>query len=388
MAATDYTPGGFCPHCGYPMDAGRCSECGQQSSAEALDSTQHRRRRKRRRRRAVLVAILVLTGLGGWYGWTHTNPVRWMPNWALLWLQRCHSDWATGVLSMRFQYDELTPQQAARMFEQAFAAQPALDVLSPYPAGVASSARLKCSFPLGGPKVYSWPLYVDESRILVDGVQAAHETRPQFAGYGPFVDQIEFVLPALAPGEHEITVMCLIAAREPDFLSSRVTATLHTWKVESRGRVLVEDRAPAAYVHFVLTPEVESKIAALLRIPAERPPDKPLKPNEIGFAFEDLPVAVVGELYARPSGDAEFQHVRPFLAFKEAPGIMGTRTSGSGVINLTDVASIQGATHVDLRIVPSAEQALMLRITAVFGGTIERLRVPLPISTPATESTP
>jgi hypothetical protein len=388
MPAADYTPGGFCPHCGYPMDAGRCSECGQYSPAEALDSTQHRRRRKRRRRRAVLLAIVVLIGLAGWYGWTHTNPVRWMPNWALLWLQRCHSDWATGMLGMRFQYDELTPQQAARMFEQVFVAQPALDVLSPYPAGVASTARVKCSFPLGGPKVWSWPLYVDESQILVDGVQVAHETRPGLAGYGPFIDQIEFEVPALAPGEHEITVTSVIAVRNPDLQGTGLTAAHHTWNVESRGRVLVEDRAPATYVHFVSTPELELNIAALLRIPAERPPDRPLKPNEIGFAFENLPVAVVGELYARPSGDAEFKHLRPFLAFKEAPGIMGTRTSGSGVINLTDVPGILGATHVDLRIVPSAEQALMLRITEVFGGTIERLRVPLSTSAPATKSTP
>ena len=69
------TPAGFCPHCGYPIDGGRCPECGREVPAEQLDTVAGRTRRRRRNRWITLVSIVTVV-LGG--GSAAYHYVDWM----------------------------------------------------------------------------------------------------------------------------------------------------------------------------------------------------------------------------------------------------------------------------------------------------------------------
>jgi len=58
-----YEPLGFCPTCGYPMDAGTCPECGKRTKSPLPFDPIHPRRGDRLVN-AVMLALRIGTGLG------------------------------------------------------------------------------------------------------------------------------------------------------------------------------------------------------------------------------------------------------------------------------------------------------------------------------------
>ncbi|MGD8452536.1 MAG: zinc ribbon domain-containing protein [Phycisphaerae bacterium] len=116
-----YQPGGFCPHCGYAMDAGRCPECGRLVSARQLDTVPFARRQRRRRRRIVLAASLIALPLLAWYSWEGVVPSlwRWAPT-SMAIGSFARGSWDAGVeVAERFVAGKLSQAEANAFFDAA-----------------------------------------------------------------------------------------------------------------------------------------------------------------------------------------------------------------------------------------------------------------------------
>ena len=76
-----YQPTGYCPECGYPMDAGRCPECGKHVEKPAKRDPRTRRTRLRRIATRTLLVVLAVAGLSyagryAVYAWWPTEHLR------------------------------------------------------------------------------------------------------------------------------------------------------------------------------------------------------------------------------------------------------------------------------------------------------------------------
>ncbi len=314
---------------------------------------------------------------GGWWLYRHFT-YEWVPTWVALAFQS--HNWASGLLSGRFQYGDLSEDQANRMFEQAFAHDAKLALKSPYPARVEMPADLRCSLALGGPKVWSWILEVESTAVRVDGVVVSESAQHWLAGYAPFMETVSVSIPGQAPGRHAIEVTLLIAVRGPAFNGDAPGEPWHRWTVTATGDVVTQDRPPSDFVRVRYSRELAAGVERGLELPTTRR-NRPTGPAEIPYSFEELPIDVVGEVWARPSGDGDYLRVIEFFAFARRPGIMGERREGSGVIRLDKLPGIEHVSSVDICIFTDTQEvaglALQLGVTEYFGGCIERLNIPV-----------
>jgi hypothetical protein len=99
-----YEPRGFCPGCGYRMDAGTCPECGRVVARLAKRHPQ-----SRRRRRLVAALVLLVAAGAGWAGWHYRNPLaaRFWPEWHLRQLTEGKGTLASWAWSTLWQRDRL-----------------------------------------------------------------------------------------------------------------------------------------------------------------------------------------------------------------------------------------------------------------------------------------
>lgn len=97
--ADGYRPAGFCPCCGYRVDAGRCPECGR----DVKRPWRVPPRTYRRWRLAIVLAALALVGGGAWW-FGPGLAARYTPSSVLVWLwdrDGIGSKWAASLLSLR-----------------------------------------------------------------------------------------------------------------------------------------------------------------------------------------------------------------------------------------------------------------------------------------------
>lgn len=138
--ASDYAPLGFCPHCGFATDAGRCSECGQDISDHELQRSPHWLRRKKARKRISLTVAVAIAVGGGFYVSQSGRWCRLLPTSVLLLIQRDEQARATVELFRRYKNGDMAASEIARLFEQAMLP-PRIDMLSSLPIAVDTSAR-------------------------------------------------------------------------------------------------------------------------------------------------------------------------------------------------------------------------------------------------------
>lgn len=74
MGDTAYRPAGYCPHCGYALDPGRCPECGSTVAGDELDAAPYGRRGHKLGAVGTGFAIAAVLAPPVWFGLSSDGP--------------------------------------------------------------------------------------------------------------------------------------------------------------------------------------------------------------------------------------------------------------------------------------------------------------------------
>lgn len=218
MEAPSHVPAGFCPRCGYPIDPGRCSECGTDVSSEKLARVDPRITRRKLRRRGIAALALLAIGIAAVKApWLEIAPTS-----LLLFLQKPRYNAVAKELERREALSLLTAEQDNRCAAQSFFVEPRLDVVSPYPAGIRVRTAMLCSDSL----MRYFGCRFDDVVVRIDGVVFDSYPAlliPNLKG-SPRTFEASCLLPPLLPGRHRIEVSGVITKTVPPWFRSGVTA--------------------------------------------------------------------------------------------------------------------------------------------------------------------
>ena len=252
MRQTENSPAGLCPHCQYPMDPGRCPECGKAvADAELLTATGQMKRRKHRRR-VCMAILLALAAASCWI--IYATPSRWIcyvPSRALL--PFCTNGYSpTGrELLYRYQTGQLSAREANGLFDRVLRIglhQPR----SPRPIELPIAIRgaLYCDIwdyvslntgPYPGFRVQS-----GEWLATIDGVKGSRQPAPDKDKSSAW---LRYQFPQLAVGQHRIDIeqqVCILPSSSGGYtpLAHLPYSTNMTSSVE----VVVENRPLSDYI--------------------------------------------------------------------------------------------------------------------------------------------
>lgn len=239
----EHPPSGYCRNCSYPMDPGRCPECG----------TVVPKNRLRRMPRGVLARRLAVSCAGtlALLGGTAllislARQVDWLghlPARVLLDLQKDRIDWVAEELTRRHRAGLLDFSQGQRLFQQAFDSQVRIRGDSnpfPFPVDFAPLLRVDRAIQLHLPDAESRGGRLGELSIMLDECEVTSGDRvlyqipgPQALVYDPIATVVAkpvsrsywdnfgesererrprpLPLPFLDEGEHEITLRQVVA---------------------------------------------------------------------------------------------------------------------------------------------------------------------------------
>ena len=369
MSSSSHRPAGYCPHCGYPIDPGRCPECGEIVTPFRLArESPNLRRRRNRRRLAVLLVAAVLFG-SGYYVWHRVNWIAFTPTSLLLTFQGDAYSRSAIELFRRYNAGELTADQARRMFDQAVGP-PSLVLRPSVPANAEFLGCLRPDFniPGGGSYGQGWDVLKVDWAVAVDGHVVAQHEGPGWSGFSTGNDLgIGQRIPPLEPGVHEITCSYTLILMPSKQVGRRNPKVLHTWRLTASATISVEDRPAEEFVTAVSSPELSATIRKNLHFPSSWSMFNAA--GGVPYDYKDLPVAVIGDVWARPSGEGSYQRIGEF----HAQSVLGM----GEFIELHNLQGARGVTHLDIRIVPGAKLALRLGVDRYFADIIEVDHVPV-----------
>ncbi len=368
---TPHVPSGFCPHCGYRMDAGVCPECGRLVAKDALATKPRRMRRTWLRRGiATLVVVTVCTLL---YQLGRTGVLlRALPNAALLRLQSDQNGWASREVFRRLLAEQLDEEEQERALQQAMSSAVILG-LDAVPVGMDTKVYLRVHLNLPDSVPLTWEVIEKSDMLVVDGErvyglvgqpgnlawQAANSVatwrlREEDAcwAYGRSI-------PRLPQGVHEVVWKKTFALAGAPME--------HSWDVEAVKTIVAVQGLPDDFVRAIIDPELASTVKTRISIPAvgsSRQVIRAAIPIHV-----DEGVCLAGKIDGRISGTDEYYAIGELFC----PPHLSVTTS-------IDCARAEfgGASSVDIRIRPSAAVAVRNGCFEYFGGTIYAEHVGLP----------
>ena len=229
-----YRPQGFCPHCGYPMDAGQCPECGRDVSEAQLDGRRFGSRRRGRLKRVLVALSVVGLLLLLWFFYEGSVPQIWgvAPTALVLSAFGQGSSTAAEELVARFERGSLTEAQAKTFFEQALSVQ--ANVIPKGGDGNTDSACLEVTLVLRIPGVMSprWSVH------LVDWeVSSADEVVDKGVGRDVHVANLGTIRVLQWPLERlsekdTIKVKLGLELRRPSPRLNSGSPPLHVWNID------------------------------------------------------------------------------------------------------------------------------------------------------------
>lgn len=195
-----FQPAGYCPHCGYRMDPGKCPECGRIVPVEELAKFDPiPRRRCLRVTTAAITALVCLVATV----WIMSSTIAWIhhvPTQVLLRFQSQTRDRCTRELQRRFELDELSPTELRAFLRQSLSwTIESLD-RSPHPRDCPVAVQATLDSTLSG-----YLVELSDVKVTVDGkpVKARHEYIVLVTSSGNSTQEL-FRLPRLASGQHDI----------------------------------------------------------------------------------------------------------------------------------------------------------------------------------------
>jgi len=297
MSDKTYKPAGYCPHCGYAIDPGVCSECGKNVNADELDSVPYWVTRRRLVKRAVLVLILLSLAVGGWYVYARTNWIIWVPTRILLGLSWDENSRGTQEVWRRFQNGGLSPAECEKMFRRALG-RAELCVRSPHPRDedITLEVWLRSSLIEQGAR-----FMLIKEQYSVDGVNSKNALK-DWRGWG----RMSYVtLPALSPGTHDIRLEAQLGSPT---LGPPVPGVAPIPLSLSK-RVVVENRSVDSFVQPIWSEELEQQVRVRCLVSAVSDFDDSSPSIHIDLVARHLSEPIAGILWFRATGDSEYEQI-------------------------------------------------------------------------------
>jgi hypothetical protein len=304
----------------------------------------------------------------GYYGYRAVNWPALAPTSVLLALQSAGTANISSELIRRYKAGKLSTQQAQQMFD-AMVGTPRLDLRTPVPANIRHLGWFHPDLAIpGGSAAHGWHVFLDGWSSAIDGV--AIDSCPSTGAATTIDRRDEFSLPipGMDPGTHEVASTWLFALASSGQLNRTSAKILHTWKVSASATVVVTAESVGQFVRGVSSLGAIAAMRAALHIPSPRQLFR-CQRGTIAYHSDGLPVAVTGELWVRPSGVGPYQRLHS--------GFYAKPHTHMSWIDVGTLSGAQTATHVDLRIVPSAALAFELGEDEYFGCVIEVDHVPV-----------
>lgn len=364
MTTSAAEPAGYCPHCDYPMNGGKCHECGRTTASEHIHEESRPVRRKKVRR-WVLIALaiqaLIVVGIV-LHHYRFVDWSRWMPDSILARMREYEGDRWENEIVRRLKNDNLSDSAKQDYL---------IDKVLPFgfvpiktcPAGAPILLRIE-ERPFGSSEMRfngftDWELIVD-GEVVADSIAVDSAQLPRHRDC-----HFEFWCPQLTPGSHTVRLkgnarVCI--GGSPGFSAPDVvTDVKHTLEttIEVEGPWLER-------VRVVSDDEMMSAVAGDFRAVAmtgEELGSQILVNIEAGKSCPPM----AGVVLVRPSGGVGF-------------GLLGRAdfvNKRGAEFDITDIPGMEEATHIDVRVNPDPGYAMSCGADEVFGGFVEWTAVPI-----------
>ncbi len=333
-------PAGYCPHCGYRINPGRCSECGRDVSARRL----RRRPLSRRRKWHIGLGLLFLGSIGLIYAYQHA-PAGFCSRLPAAVLALFPSGSAAfDELGRRCDAGTLSPRQAESFLNRRLDPEAAFQFVNPCPAGVRLPVTLQISF---GSRAAAIRLIAVEPAVvqIVDRNTGKSPPGVPLASASRWGERI--LLPGLPAGEYDI-----LFAQRLAYPCIGTGTTQYNWTLRVAQPVTVVPRDPASFLSIPaadaigrINGEIHVQIAA---------GEGGQAPGPAILRLWHMPAPVLGTLELRVGG-GDF---RPVCEIECAQAHDRPLFLEVGPIGGPDLAH---ATEADFRITPSSAATVLER---------------------------
>lgn len=366
MDAAVNKPLGFCPHCEYPIDAGRCPECGAEVSVGALDRYPASVAKRRIRRRSLIAVVILLLIGSGYFAYRKVNWVAIAPTTILLSIQGEFQGEVTQELLRRLALGELSAEQSQWLFDP-FMRSPVISDFGPFSVSsnlnrfpVETGFEITFDERLSLPGT-NWLLTLDDWKLSVDEVivasselrHANYQERGKF-GYKTIR------CPPLSAGKRTLTVdgtflLRWVTDSGPSIAVHRNEVHI-TKEIECVGEI-------SDYLNLVGTPEMAKQVRSRLTLGASQTRED--GKIVLAFVVGELKVPVAASVLVRIGSGSDFVQV----------GDLGFPYWGVKLVYVDAVPGIEAAERLDVRLVPDFLEAFESRYMRCFKGVVEWSRI-------------
>lgn len=374
----DYQPAGYCPHCGYAMDAGTCPECGREVPRAELAKVPPQVAFRRMVRWLVAVALVLGVSGGVYYVVASGVWIRWVPNSFLL--DYMQSDWEAAQFEIvrrctvgRFDQQELKyVRDNSLEFGADFA--PRVPARHPIPMQLWIRPYGPLSTHYTSGNRFYIPMFRDWT-VSVDGEPVLQFEKPGWVSGDPTGTMWRtVVLPGLESGHHGV----------------RITGRYHNWRpahfifpspylreFDTVFPITVEDRPMSDFVALKWSSELAEEMRKNVRITCAAEGTATNYPPQIAFSVYPLPVHLACRVFIRVPGTDTYYEMCydpniPSSFFSE-PDQVDWHTNGT--LRLPD--SIEEPNAIDIQLRPYPAAALSRGWDECFGGVLEWTACPL-----------
>lgn len=354
-----FQPAGYCPTCGYPLDPGKCPECGRFVRHYELARVPPQVVRRRRVRWALTLIVCTAVLYGGYRFYRDVNWLPWLPDRVLLWF--AYSDWnrADREILRRLALGALQTADVDALFAGAYKVEavhaPRVPANTAMPLIVRLTPRgpLKPAFtiPATGPNRDEW-------KLAGVGWTATPPADYRFL-FNCGCPEVWFTIPPLPPGQHTLKLDGDFWHNAPQVAGMPVP--FH-WPVHSQVSVTVEDRPLTDFVAPRWSEELAQALAAKIRLGFGT------KQPQLFIDLDRPPVAVSFEVWVRTRADDPWQPSIGSFGFARWVGCQREAHHGC---NALFPDGVQKAERIDVQLRPCPTEALFWGFDECFAGTLE-----------------